>query len=90
MQNERRRAKSKKVFQQGTIELERGRELHEDRSEVVAIVQHAGDFQETFQSAFAVAEPLNVSDLLVGFQGEAKAFGTVFAHCRSKFSVGMR
>ena len=75
---ERRRAKSKKVFQQGTIELERGGQLDEHRAKVVAIVQHTGDFQETLQSAFAVAEPLNVSDLLVGLQGEAKAFGNSF------------
>ncbi len=38
---------------------------------VVAIVQHAGHFQEALQSALAGPEPLNVSDLLVGLQGEA-------------------
>ncbi len=32
------RAEGEKVFQQGTIELKRGRELHEDWSEVVAVV----------------------------------------------------
>src|SRR6266852_3974915 len=36
------RTKSKKVFQQGTIELESRRQLHEDRTEVVALVQHTG------------------------------------------------
>ena len=72
------RAKSKKVFQQGTIELERGRQLDEDRAKVVAIVQYAGHFQEALQSALAATEPLNVSDLLVGLQGEAKAFRNAF------------
>ena len=72
------RAKSKKVFQQRTIELERGRQLDEDRAKVVAVVQHAGHFQEALQSALAGPEPLNVSDLLVGLQGEAKAFRNAF------------
>src|SRR6266566_1382325 len=72
------RAKSKKVFQQGTIELERRRQLDEDRAKVVAIVQYAGHFQEALQSALAGPEPLNVSDLLVGLQGEAKTFRNAF------------
>ena len=41
---------------------------------MVAIVQHTGHFQEALQSALAAAKPLNVSDLLVGLQGEAKPF----------------
>src|SRR5713226_9675397 len=45
------RAKGKKVFQQRTIELKRGRKLHEDWAEVVAVVYNASDFQETFQCA---------------------------------------
>src|SRR5260370_18860445 len=69
------RAKSKKVFQQRTIELESGGQLDEYRPKVVAIVQYTGHFQEALQSALAAAEPLNVSDLLVDLQGEAKAFG---------------
>src|SRR6267142_6244980 len=68
------RAKSKKVFEQRSIEFEVGRKLNEDGAEVIAVVENAGNFQETFQSALAVAEPLNVRDLLVGLQGEAKAF----------------
>src|SRR5882672_12840537 len=68
------RAKSKKVFEQRAIEFEVGRKLNKDRAEVVAVVENAGDFHETFQSALTVAEPLNVSDLLVGLQGETKAF----------------
>src|SRR5216684_1234061 len=68
------RAKSKKVFEQRAIEFEVGRELNEDGAEVIAVVENAGDFQETFQGALAVAEPLNVGDLLVDLQGEAKAF----------------
>src|SRR5260370_19445375 len=43
-ESESGRAKSKKVFQQRTIELECGRQLYEDRAEVVAVVQYAGDF----------------------------------------------
>src|SRR5260370_16094990 len=69
------RAKSKKVFQQRTIELESGGQLDEYRPKVVAIVQYTGHFKETLQGALAAAEPLNVSDLLVDLQGEAKAFG---------------
>src|SRR6266404_9565483 len=68
------RAKSKKVFEQRTIEFEVGRELNKDGAEVVAVVENTGDFQKTFQCALAVAEPLNVGDLLVGLQREAKAF----------------
>src|SRR5467141_885298 len=73
-ESESGRAKSKKIFQQRAIEFEVGRELNEDGSEVVAVVENAGDFQETFQGALAVAEPLNVGDLLVDLQGEAKTF----------------
>src|SRR6266567_3357801 len=73
------RAKSKKAFQQGTIELERGRQLDEDRAKVVAIVQHAGHFQEALQSALAGPEPLNVSDFncreLLGVEAEHFAIG---------------
>src|SRR6266850_5315635 len=68
------RAKSKKIFQQRTIEFEVGRELNKDGAQVIAVVENAGDFQETFQGALAVTEPLNVGDLLIGLQGKAKAF----------------
>src|SRR6267378_1709888 len=68
------RAKSKKIFQQRTIEFEVGRELNQDGAEVVAVVENTGDFQKTLQCALAVAEPLNMGDLLVGLQGEAKTF----------------
>src|SRR5882672_5362816 len=68
------RAKSKKVFEQRAIEFEVGRKLNKDGAEVVAFVENAGDFHETFQCTLAVAEPLNVGDLLVDLQGEAKAF----------------
>lgn len=66
--------KCKKIFQQRAIEFEIGRELNKDGAKVVAFVENAGDFQKTFQRAFAVAETQNVSDFLVGLQGEAKAF----------------
>jgi hypothetical protein len=68
------RAKSKKVFEQRAIEFKVGRELNEDGAEVIAVVENAGNFEETLQSALTVAEPLNVGDLLVDLQGEAKAF----------------
>jgi len=48
MQNGTQAGEEQESLPARTIELERGRELHEDRSEVVAIVQHTGDFQETF------------------------------------------
>ena len=60
-------AESEKIFQKRAIEFESGWELHEDWAEVVTIIQHAGNFQESFQSTFAVAESVNVSDLLIGF-----------------------
>jgi hypothetical protein len=69
------RAKDKKIFQEGTIKFESGRELYEDGAEVVAVVEYAGDFQETFERARAVTEPFYVSDLLVGLQSETKTFG---------------
>src|SRR3989442_4679474 len=68
------RAEPEKLFQQRLIELESRRQLHEDRTEVVALVQHTGHFQEAFQGILAVAQPLGVRDLLIGLQGEAKAF----------------
>ena len=76
------RAKGEKIFEQGTIEFESGRELHEDRAEVVAVVENAGDFQETFQRALAVAEPFYVRDLLVGLHCETKTFGDAFRPVR--------
>ena len=60
------RAQGKKIFQEGSVELEGGRELDEDWAEMVAVVKDAADFQETLQSALAPAKPLNVGDLLVG------------------------
>ena len=45
---------------------------------MVAVVQYTGHFQKSLQRALAAAQPLNVSDLLVGLQGEAKAFGDAF------------
>ena len=67
-------AKGKKIFQEGAIKFESGRELDEDGAEVVAVVQYAGDFQEAFERTRAVAEPFYVSDLLVGLQSETKTF----------------
>src|SRR5881296_3697239 len=81
-------APCKKVFQQGAIELERRRQLDEDRAKVVAIVQYAGHFQEALQSALAGPEPLNVSDLLVGLQGEAKALRNAFRPLQEQVFCG--
>jgi hypothetical protein len=69
------RAKGKKVFQEGTIKFESGRELYEDGAEVVPVVEYAGDFQEAFERTRAVAESFYVRDLLVGLQSETKSFG---------------
>jgi hypothetical protein len=69
------RAKGKKIFQERTIKFESRRELDEDGAEVVAVVEYAGDFQETFERTLAVAEPFYVRDLLVGLQSEAKTLG---------------
>jgi len=41
--------KSKKVFQQGNESTLEWRELPRGSVEVVAVVQHTGDFQETFR-----------------------------------------
>jgi hypothetical protein len=68
------RTKSQEVFQERAVKLERGRHLNEDRTKVVAITQGAGAFQETLKRAFTASEPLKMSDLLVGLQGEPKAF----------------
>jgi hypothetical protein len=69
------RTKGEKVFQQGAIELERGRKLDKDWTEVVAVVQYTGYFEKALQSILAVAKPLDVGDLLIGLQREAKALG---------------
>jgi hypothetical protein len=41
---------------------------------MVAILQHAGHFQKPLQGVLAVAEPLDVRDLLVGLQRKPEAF----------------
>jgi len=74
----------------GAIEFEVRRELNQDGAEMVAVVENAGDFHETFQSALAVAEPLNVGDLLVGLKAKRKPSGTLLAQFRSAVSVGIR
>ena len=48
--------------------------MNEDWAEVVAIVENAGGFQKAFEGAFAVAKSLNVGDLLVGLESEAKTW----------------
>ena len=45
---------------------------------MVALMQHAGHFQKTLQCALTPAQPLNVRDLLVGFQREPKTFRHAF------------
>ncbi len=47
-EKERGRAKVEKIFEEGAIEFKSGGELYEDGAEVVAAVEDAGDFQETF------------------------------------------
>lgn len=46
-----RRAKREEFFEQGLIEFEIGRELHEDRAEMVAVVEDARDFEESLECA---------------------------------------
>jgi hypothetical protein len=82
------RAKSKKVFQQRAIEFEIRRKLNEDGAEVVAFIENAGDFQETLQSALAIAQTLNVRDFLVGLQCEAKAFRNAFCEVQKRVFRG--
>jgi len=74
-EEKRRRTEGEKIFEQRLVEFEIGRELHKDGAEVVALVQHAGYFQEAFQSVLAIAQPLDVCDSLVRFQGKLKTFG---------------
>ena len=45
---------------------------------MVAVVEDAGNFEETLERAFAIAKALDVSDLLIGLQGEAKTFRNTF------------
>ena len=72
---ERRRPERKEIFQQRLIKFEVALELYENRTEVVAVIQHTGHFEKALERAFAVAQPLNVRDLLVRFQSETEAFG---------------
>jgi len=75
---ERGRTEGEELFKQGLIEFEIGRKLDEDRAEMIAVVEDAGDFEETLERAFAIAKALDVRDLLIGFQREAKTFGDTF------------
>lgn len=68
------RAKREEVFEQGLIEFESGRKLNEDRAELVAVFEDAGDFEKTLEDAFAIAESMDVGDLLIGFQREAESW----------------
>jgi len=45
---------------------------------MVAVVLEHWRLPETLQVLFTIAQPLNMRDLLVGFQREAKAFGNRF------------
>ena len=75
---ERGRTEGEELFEQGLIEFEIGRKLDEDGAEMVAVVEDAGNFEETLERAFAIAKALDVSDLLIGFQCETKTFGDAF------------
>src|ERR1700739_879871 len=74
----RRRSQRQEFFEQWLVEFECRRKLDKDRPQVVALAEHTGDLQEALQSAFAVAEPQNVCDLLIGFEGEAKTLRDAF------------
>ena len=75
---ERGRTEGKELFEQGLIEFEIGRKLDEDGAEMVAVVEDAGNFEETLERAFAIAKALDVSDLLIGLQRETKTIGNTF------------
>ena len=60
-------AEGEKIFQKRAIEFESGWELHEDWAEVVAVIQYAGNFQKALEGTFTIAQPVNVSDFLIGF-----------------------
>src|SRR6266700_1022568 len=75
---ESRRAEGEEFFEQGLVEFEIGWKLDEDRAEMVAVVENAGNFEETLESAFAIAKALDVGDLLIGFQRETKTFRHTF------------
>jgi len=72
------RAKGEELLEQGLIEFEIGRNLNEDRAEMVAVVQDAGDFEKTLERAFTIAKAFDVGDLLIGFESEAETFGDTF------------
>lgn len=72
---EGRRAKGEELFEERLIVFEIGRKLDEDGAEMVAVVEYARDFEETFESACAIAEALDVCDLLIGFERKTKTRG---------------
>ena len=72
------RAKREELFEQRLIEFEIGRKLDEDGAEMVAVVENAGDFEETLERAFAIAKAFDVRDLLIGLQRETKTFWHTF------------
>ena len=45
---------------------------------MVALVEYAGYFQKTLQRALAAAQPLDVRNLLVGFQRKSKTVRNAF------------
>ena len=42
---------------------------------MIALDQNTGDFQKSLQYAFAIAQALDVGDLLIGLHREAKSLG---------------
>ena len=68
------RTQRQKFFEQGLVEFESRRKLHQNRPEVVAVLEHAGHFQKALQGFLAISESLDVRDLLIGFQSETKSF----------------
>ena len=55
---------------------------------MIAVIKNAGDFQKTLERAFAVAQAVNVRDLLIGFQREAKTFRNAFGPVQKRGLCG--
>ena len=55
---------------------------------MIAVIKNARDFQKTFEDAFAVAQAVNVRDLLIGFQREAKTFRDAFGPVQKRRLCG--
>src|SRR6266852_7169605 len=68
------RAQLQEIFQERSVALEVWRQLHQDRPQVTAFAQDRSNFEKPPQCALAVAQTLDMRDLLVGLERKLETF----------------